>query len=728
MPFHRITRIDARQMKYPSTQSLVSIQTTGHKSLVFLSILAGILCQAQSVPERDEVSLATLQVNAERFSQPEPFSLSNSGAVYGSTLLNGTTIAIDDLSEMLARYPGYSAFRATPSRAAHPTTQGIRLRNLGINGTSRTLVTLDGVPQNDPFGAWVYWQRYNPSTLSSVQIRPSSGSEAWGNFGTGGRIALKSLSSDENRLHTKLTLGTDGKRSATFSSNSSLASGLSINLAAFAAKTDGFYTLSPDQRGSVDRKANSDVSNYQGRLNYAPNELWQISIKADTYEEDRINGTSLGRNGTEATDFSANVLRLFDETSSGLQLVAYAQDRDFHNVFTAVASDRASERPALDQFDMPAQAQGMNLNYFVNFDNGNELMAGVDFREVEGEVHERFRNLGNGFTRLRKAGGEQSFAGLFATTTVSLSTDSWIVATARFDEVENTEGRRLEWNTETNTQIREDQFASRKERFFSNNITFYRQLSDNTRVLFRHTSGFRAPTLNELYRPFRVKNDITEANQNLNTERHQGFEAGISIESEEELWTLSANLFHYELDDMIANLVLSREPGFDPLCGFVPTGGLCGQRRNVPKSEVQGLEIAWDSTLAENFNAELQIVYAQSDITSSIASPTLIGNEFPHASPLRATLTLDWQAADGLAFWSSLRYRKNEYEDLENQRVLDGSVQFDIGARYAITGQHALSARIDNLFDSEIETGLSSARLLSISAPLTLWISWDFSH
>jgi outer membrane cobalamin receptor len=712
----------------PSSLPFASLQRTSHQSISLLSLFLGSLCLAQTTQEGDAFSLATLQVNADRVSQPELFAPSNSGASFSSALLNGTTIAIDDLSETIARYPGYSAFRATPSRAAHPTTQGIRLRNLGINASSRTIVTLDGVPQNDPFGAWVYWQRYNPSTLSSIEIRPSSGSEAWGNFGTGGRISLQSLSSDENRLHAKLTLGTDGKRAAAFSSNSSLGPGLSINLSAIAAETDGFYTLSPDQRGAVDRKANSEIANYQGQLNYSPNDLWRISIKADTYEEDRVNGTTLGLNGTEATDFSTNILRIFNETSSGLQFVTYAQDRDFHNVFTAVAADRNSERPALDQFDMPAEAQGMNLNYFINFDNGNELMAGVDFREVEGEVHERFRNLGNGFTRLRNAGGEQTTTGVFATTTLSLSNDSWIVATARIDEVENAQGRRLEWNTETDTQIRDDQFASRKDSFFSNNLTFYRQVSDSTRFMLRHTSGFRAPTLNELYRPFRVKNDITESNQNLDTEQHSGFEAGISIDGEDERWTFSANLFHYELEDMIGNVVLSREPGFDPLCGFVPTGGLCGQRQNIPESEVEGLEITWNTTLADNFNAEFQLVYAQSDITSFLAIPSLLGNEFPHASPLRATLNLDWQPADGIAFWSSLRYRKSDYEDLENQRELDGSVQLDLGARYAISGQHALSARIENLFDSEIETGLSSAGLLSISAPRTLWISWDFSR
>ena len=40
-------------------------------------------------------------------------------------------------------------------------------------------------------------------------------------------------------------------------------------------------------------------------------------------------------------------------------------------------------------------------------------------------------------------------------------------------------------------------------------------------------SGFRAPTLNELHRPFRVGNDVTEANAALKSERLAGAEIGI---------------------------------------------------------------------------------------------------------------------------------------------------------------------------------------------------------
>ncbi len=692
----------------------------------FLCLFLPILGFAQKSEDSRAVTLAPLEIQADRLSQPEIFDTSNSGANLSNTLLGGATIAIDDLAEALAHYPGYAAFRKTASRAAHPTTQGIRLRNLGINATSRTLVTLDGVPQNDPFGGWVYWQRYQTQNLESIRIRPSSGSEAWGNFGTGGRISLTSLQPDSARTHIKTTLGTDGGKYGSFTTDAPISSQASINLSARIGETDGFHTLRPDQRGTIDRKAESSVSAYQGQLRLTPNESWTISLKADSYDEDRINGTPEATNGTEANDFSASASYLFDDKSSGIQLLAYSQDRDFHNQFTSVSDDRDSERPVLDQFDMPAEAHGMNLSYFTRFADENELMVGVDFREVDGEVNERFRNLGSGFTRLRKAGGEQSTAGAYVTASLSISEENWIVATARVDEVENSRGFRQEWNTDSGALIRDDRFASSSDHFFSNNVTFYHAFSDNARGMIRHTSGFREPTLNELYRPFRVKNDITEANQNLNTERHRGIEAGIRIGSESGS-SLTANLFHYTLDDMIANVVLSREPGFDPLCGFVPGGGSCGQRGNIPESEVEGLEVSWNSNLSDSLQANAQFVYAQSYVTKATAFPNLVGNEFPHASPFRATIALDWQPAEQINAWASIRYQENEYEDLENRRSIVSATLVDCGVSYALSAQHALSARIENLFDSEIETGISSSGLTSIAAPRELWISWDFS-
>ena len=51
-----------------------------------------------------------------------------------------------------ARARGSRCSRRASSLVAHPTTQGVSLRGVGPSGVSRTLVLLDGLPLNDPFG------------------------------------------------------------------------------------------------------------------------------------------------------------------------------------------------------------------------------------------------------------------------------------------------------------------------------------------------------------------------------------------------------------------------------------------------------------------------------------------------------------------------------------------------------------------------------------------------
>src|ERR1700743_3513204 len=63
----------------------------------------------------------------------------------------------DRLDDALTSVPGFSLFRRTSSLGANPTTQGVSLRGIAGSGASRSLGTLDGVPQNDPFGGWVIW-------------------------------------------------------------------------------------------------------------------------------------------------------------------------------------------------------------------------------------------------------------------------------------------------------------------------------------------------------------------------------------------------------------------------------------------------------------------------------------------------------------------------------------------------------------------------------------------
>src|SRR3954464_2541859 len=95
------------------------------------------------------------------------------------------------LDEALKRAPGVSLFRRTSSLAANPTTQGLSLRGIAPSGAGRALVTLDGAPQNDPFGGWVIWSALPPEGIDAVNIIRGAGSGPYGAGALPGVVALQ---------------------------------------------------------------------------------------------------------------------------------------------------------------------------------------------------------------------------------------------------------------------------------------------------------------------------------------------------------------------------------------------------------------------------------------------------------------------------------------------------------------------------------------------------------
>src|SRR5579872_7054150 len=92
--------------------------------------------------------------------------------------------------DALRNVASFSLFRRTSSIAAQPTTQGASLRGIGPSGQSRTLVLLDGVPFNDPFGGWVYWTRVPLSSVDRVEVTEGTASSLYGNYAMGGVINI----------------------------------------------------------------------------------------------------------------------------------------------------------------------------------------------------------------------------------------------------------------------------------------------------------------------------------------------------------------------------------------------------------------------------------------------------------------------------------------------------------------------------------------------------------
>ncbi len=617
------------------------------------------------------------------------------------------------IDEVLSREPSFSLYRRQTSVFGNPSAAGVSLRNTGATAASRTLVLLDGVPQNDPFGGWIYWARYDAAALDSVRIVPSSQSAVWGNQSPAGVVQMNSNPAFEDRHILRLGGGSQGSvGGSTYHQMTNEEKTRSVAFSAFGFHTDGFYALSPSQRGTVDRKLETDLwgANLKGAWLAAPGLTVEPSIS--WYTEDRCNGTNLTENSTDALDLSLRVTS--DEGDHSWQAIGWFQDRTFESVFSSVNEDRTEEVMALDQYDVPGQGAGGSFT--MRWDGADRwtITTGTDFRWVTGETNEDA-----GVFRTRSAGGDQAFEGVFVSGGYKVDDLTRLDGSLRLDAWQIMNGHRKEVSLADGSILRDDHPEDRDGLEPSASIELKHDLASCLVGRVSTGTAFRLPTLNELYRPFRVRNDVTEANPDLDPERFFSVEAGLDWKPAGDL-TVSASMFHHWIKDAIANVPVTDPAKITELFGVLPPGGTGAQKQNVDQARVLGVEGSVEWLPHKDVTLGISGLWSETEFSDSPEQPALEGNPFPQAPDLRLIASGEWRANEKFSLFGGVEYGSSQYDDALATREISDYTSVRIGASYR-HGNALYQIRVENLFDEEIETGVSSDGLRTLAAPRSLW-------
>lgn len=624
------------------------------------------------------------------------------------------------LDELLAQDPSFSLYRRQTALFGNPTSAGVSLRNTGATATSRSLVLLDGIPQNDPFGGWIYWARYDAAALDSVRIVPSARAAVWGNQSPAGVIQMSSNAAFQARHSIKLGGGGQGTYGVSSSNQMTNAEKTrAVSVSAFGLHSDGFFVLDKSQRGRIDRRLDLDLAGANMRFAFLTAAGIVIEPALSFYKENRGNGTPLAGNSTEALDFSFRVTG--ENAANSWQALAYHQRREFDSIFSTVSADRLSEILALDQYDVPGRGTGGAFTWQREVDENFTLTAGADTRIVSGASHETV-----GTFREREAGGEQAFAGVFAAAGYEFSATTRLAASVRLDAWRLTDGRRRETSLATGKTLRDDRQEDRHGYEPSGAIELSHDFAETLQSNISLGSGFRLPTLNELHRPFRVRNDIVEANPELDPERFISIEGSLTWQPTAQ-WDLRGTLFHHWISDAIANVPITDSLETPEIFGTLPPGGTGSQRRNVEQARVYGLqsEIEWQPQDTLTFS--LAGIWMKTEFTESGGQPMLEGKPFPQAPGVRLSGTASWQASDQLVFFGGCEYGGPQFDDALAQRQLQNYTNFRLGGSWK-NGDAIYQVRVENLLNEIIQTGLSSNGLRTYASPRSFWVSveWDF--
>jgi outer membrane receptor protein involved in Fe transport len=315
--------------------------------------------------------------------------------------------------------------------------------------------------------------------------------------------------------------------------------------------------------------------------------------------------------------------------------------------------------------------------------------------------------------------------GAFAEQTWQMHPDFRVILGGRADYWQIHGGRRVEQVAATRTVLTDAAFPDRDGVVASGRLGTACTLRTGLEWHSAAYTGFRVPTLNELYRPFRVRNDITGANDTLEPEKLSGVETGLRWEPLPAV-TLGATVFWNHLQDAVANVTLLDGPGTAPDGTFVPEGGVYRQRQNIDAVRTAGVELEARWQPAPWLDLSAGYLFTDTEVDAS--SPALNGRELAQAPAHVVTAAVAWRPH---ARWHALlqaRYGSEQFEDDLNSQSLASYIVWDASLTCRVHDQFSVGVVVENLFDRTVETGKSGDGLVSIGAPRWVGVkmTWEF--
>ncbi len=641
-------------------ETAVAVPNDASSNVVITMQLAPFFEAVQVTSSRGDIAQADVTVTA---------------AVYpASVLIEGGPLSLDDALKMV---PGFTVFPS--SRVANPTTQTVTLRGLGGSGVNRSLVLADGVPLNDAFGGWVYWDKIPHAAIDRVEVLRGGGSDLYGADAVGGVVQILTLQPARPMMRALLEAGNlETGRASLFAG--ARAKGWSAGAAGQWFSTEGYVLPMDIEQGAIDRPAGSTQRSMLATIGYQAGS-WRFGLRADVFSEDRQNGTVRQVNDTNsrqgAVDVSGNL------GDGYLTARVFGGTQGYDQTFSEISAEppRASEDINRIQ-RVPTSVVGGSAQWARPWGR-HTLLVGAEGRSIDGRTQET-RLAHSRVLETLEAGGTASLGSAFARTSVIASTRLTITLGAHADI----------WQSSSQTSSFSQTIGSVNPR-----LSVAYLVGNSGMAVLRGSvyGGFRAPTLNELYRSVQVGNDVTLPNEALTPERLRAGDAGVVVSRGRASARITG--FWSVLDDTITNDTLSTSPSLN-----------IRQRQNADTMRSAGVEFEADLRLPRSLSVA---------VTSALLDSRFIGRtglrNFRVPQVAQSSIGVELRYADPT--WTAstqLRATGSQFEDDVNTRRLQRALLVDVFGGRRLARRTLVFVGIENLFDSEYDISRTPFRALGL--------------
>lgn len=583
-----------------------------------------------------------------------------------------------------------------PASQIHPTGQAFNIRGFGTTTNVNTLVTLDGVPMNDPYFRTVDWSQVPKDSINRIEvIRGGGATSLWGNMAMGGIVNIVTQTPGPGANYVDLSYGSfdtfNGDVGLGFAPVEGLKLGATYDLA-----TSHGYDQTPDAYrnpymvATASRNQNitasavltpsANVTAYVKFLDHRIHErglVWDNT--SNEWDTDRINfggSVRLGRG------FSFNAAGWY---SWSRMATTNASTTPSFSIFNPSAgTPYVSQREAVTYASYGGSA-------FVTGDWGpiHDIRAGADVRLITArDPLNLFSSTGQTGAILARA--RHQFEGVFAQgtwtpvapldVTLGLREDFWQTGGGAISGVYK-------------GSAFADTLANQNYSHFDPRLGLKYRLNDALDLRAAAYENFAAPGMNQMYRAFISGVNYTTSNPDLKPQTNLGEEVG--VDARHGGLSLSVTGFHNTLKNFIdyATVASGCSAG-DDYCGTgiaTIAGGSLRQYVNAGDAVLEGVEVigAWKVTDAVSLNAgftrtNAHLTRSRYQTPSAGVIPDPVGQQLGQVPEWIATAGADWRASDRLRLGVQVKSFPAYWNNTAHTQHNQGATIVDLSASYRV--------------------------------------------
>jgi outer membrane receptor protein involved in Fe transport len=600
------------------------------------------------------------------------------------------------LDDTLRQVPGFSLFRRTSSRTANPTTLGVSLRGLGANGASRALVLEDGVPLNDPFGSWVYWDRVPAVAVDSVEVAQEGASSLYGSEALGGVVQFLTRPAEPGGVTVEASYGNQNTQDVSLAASGAIGKWEAV-ASGEAFHTDGYVLVPPENQGSVDTSAFSQHGTGDVTVARKIGTDSVVFARGWYFNDTRNNGT-IGQGNSIRLGEGALGANLDLGEFGNVQLRSYGEFETYKQSFFSVPLNQNSQG-LTDLQTVPAQGIGASALWTKNLGKRQTLVAGYDDHAELGHSNEQiFSATTAANLRDTATGGHQRTMGVFGEDIIQLAPGWTLQVSARFDDWRNYDAFLFtDPFIPAGTPTTKD-YSPRSYTAFSPRASIVNAINSHVSWSASVYRAFRAPTLNELYRSFRQANNLTDANPDLTAERLTGGEAGVAVRGFGDRFQVRGTVFINAIVNPVSSVSCQVTP-VPAICPAPTANTNTFVRANLGKTFAPGFEVDWLARITDRIQLSGGYQFVDATVISAPQQPQLVNSWVAQVPHNEFTFQGRYTNPSVISFSVEGRFVGMQFDTnqlpMGNFFVMDAMVSRDLGR-----GVQVFSS-VENLFNEE---------------------------